>query len=582
MKRHITILLLLAWMQSNAQTNNEVVGDDAATGITTGDNNAIVGDFAGFLLTAGSRNVMLGYQAGRSTELRDGNIFIGTDAGFDNNSGGSTARAVRNTFIGYQAGRLNSIGNDNLFIGTEAGENNTEGNDNTFIGEEAGADNTTGSRNVFIGEDAGFNNTTASSNLFIGQKTGLNTTTGEGNTFIGGDDISPLNEPIYGQTYVVASDNVSAGNNNRTGNYNTYVGAGAGKDSGDASANTFIGYSSGSATEFSSESTFVGAFAGGDNGRTNDIGIAIRNNYFGFAAGNENRSGSDNVGIGYEADFEEIGNGNSRNMRNVFIGSNSLINRANDAVVLGYSSTIDNDADQSVGIGSQIIVSGQRSIGIGYDTDIASTADDAVGIGHQVNVDGLHAVVLGAASVATAENSIAIGYQASANIANSTVIGNSATTSIGGVVNWTATSDGRYKTNVLENVVGLDFINRLRPVTYQYDTQKLHQWNASNTYSLQTALATKSQIRYSGFLAQEVETAAQSINYDFSGVDRPQHENGIYGLRYAEFVVPLVKAAQELIDQLDKSEAEHDYLKAKTEEVDDLEDRIKRLEEKNQ
>jgi len=44
----------------------------------------------------------------------------------------------------------------------------------------------------------------------------------------------------------------------------------------------------------------------------------------------------------------------------------------------------------------------------------------------------------------------------------------------------------------------------------------------------------------------EVEATAMSIGYDFRGVDRSGVENGgHYGLRYAEFVVPLVKALQE-------------------------------------
>jgi hypothetical protein len=47
-------------------------------------------------------------------------------------------------------------------------------------------------------------------------------------------------------------------------------------------------------------------------------------------------------------------------------------------------------------------------------------------------------------------------------------------------------------------------------------------------------------------VAQEVEEAAKKINYEFSGVDAPKSKDGIYGLRYAEFIVPLVKSVQEL------------------------------------
>ncbi len=39
------------------------------------------------------------------------------------------------------------------------------------------------------------------------------------------------------------------------------------------------------------------------------------------------------------------------------------------------------------------------------------------------------------------------------------------------------------------------------------------------------------------------------MNYDFSGVDAAKNDKDLYGLRYAEFVVPLVKAVQELSQQ---------------------------------
>jgi hypothetical protein len=50
--------------------------------------------------------------------------------------------------------------------------------------------------------------------------------------------------------------------------------------------------------------------------------------------------------------------------------------------------------------------------------------------------------------------------------------------------------------------------------------------------------------KMTGFIAQEVEQAANEIEYDFSGVDAPKNDD-LYGLRYVEFVVPLVKAVQE-------------------------------------
>jgi hypothetical protein len=57
-----------------------------------------------------------------------------------------------------------------------------------------------------------------------------------------------------------------------------------------------------------------------------------------------------------------------------------------------------------------------------------------------------------------------------------------------------------------------------------------------------------------------VEAAAKSIGYDFSGVDAPQNPDGHYGLRYAEFVVPLVKAVQEQQSIIDNQQKQIEAL----------------------
>ena len=70
-------------------------------------------------------------------------------------------------------------------------------------------------------------------------------------------------------------------------------------------------------------------------------------------------------------------------------------------------------------------------------------------------------------------------------------------------------------------------------------------------------------MRFSGFLAQEVEKAAKEVGYDFSGVDKPQDANGMWALRYAEFTVPLVKAVQEQQELIKALQKEIEILKSK-------------------
>ncbi len=73
---------------------------------------------------------------------------------------------------------------------------------------------------------------------------------------------------------------------------------------------------------------------------------------------------------------------------------------------------------------------------------------------------------------------------------------------------------------------------------------------------MKQAISDKKQVVYTGFVAQDVYQAAQSVGYNFSGVDKPKDDQqSFYGLRYGDFVVPLVKAVQELSAQVDSLQA---------------------------
>jgi hypothetical protein len=164
-------------------------------------------------------------------------------------------------------------------------------------------------------------------------------------------------------------------------------------------------------------------------------------------------------------------------------------------------------------------------------------------------------------------NTTAVGYNSLGSADNQVRIGNDEVTSIGGYAGWTNISDGRVKKNIKANVPGLSFINKLNPVTYNLDLYaadkiiqrpvikdkdgKTIQKSAEQLASRKA----KEAIVYTGFVAQDVEKAAKSLNYDFSGVDAAKNDKDLYGLRYAEFVVPLVKAVQELSKMNDKKDS---------------------------
>jgi hypothetical protein len=174
-----------------------------------------------------------------------------------------------------------------------------------------------------------------------------------------------------------------------------------------------------------------------------------------------------------------------------------------------------------------------------YNTFIGSNAN--------ASIDGLY-------------NTVALGSSATVTAPNQVRIGNNYTTSIGGYTTWTNISDGRVKRNIRENVPGLNFINKLKPVTYNLDLDAADKIMAiaeekgvdgkTTTRQLSktdiAARQAKQQEVYTGFIAQDVEKAARELKYNFSGVDAAKHEKDLYGLRYSDFVVPLVKAVQEL------------------------------------
>jgi hypothetical protein len=165
-------------------------------------------------------------------------------------------------------------------------------------------------------------------------------------------------------------------------------------------------------------------------------------------------------------------------------------------------------------------------------------------------------------------NTGAFGSGATVTSSNTIRIGNTAITQIGGQVAWSNLSDGRFKTNVVASVPGLEFILKLRPVTFNWDIQKLDAFTGKNDSvyrnnpELQKAREEKEAIVCTGFIAQDVEEAANACGYDFSGVIKPPNEKTPYNLSYAEFVVPLVKAVQELSRQNEEMKKEIVQLKA--------------------
>ncbi len=403
---------------------------------------------------------------------------------------------------------------------------------NIFVGWAAGAFNTTGTQNTFVGPGAGFANTTGSNNSFIGYGTGVANTTASDNTFLG----------------------YNSGTANTTGNHNSFGGSKSGEVNTTGSGNTFFGYASGS-----DNTTGYGNTAYGDSSlpvlTTGHWNVAI--GYHSLKA----CTGDGNVGVGREALLS-----NTTGTSNTGIGTSALYKNTtgveNTGVgILALGENIDGWFNTALGdqallkntYGWGSTASGGAALWNNTTGDY-NTANGYLALFENTTLDyntalGYYAFYAGSAYT----NSTALGYSATISASNQVRVGDpTSTSSIGGRVGWTNLSDSRFKKEVKETVPGLSFITKLRPVTYYMDLDKLSEFlHTPDSIRLKEGEALSAKSLETGFIAQEVEKVANEIGYDFNGVDKPKNENDYYGLRYGTFVVPLVKAVQELSATVD-------------------------------
>jgi trimeric autotransporter adhesin len=464
------------------------------------------------------------------------------------------------------------------------------GTANTATGTQALNSCTSCYENVADGYQALYSCTTCNSNVAVGFQALYAATTGSDNTAVGWAALS-INSSGVGN----AAFGNAALESNTSGSNNTALGSSA-LSGGSGSNNTAVG-----------SQAFLNA---GAEAYSTAVGTG--------AMSQSHASTGYNVAIGYDALFglyAQGQTGGNTGAYNVAAGANALKNNTTGAynAAYGYEALIQNSSGNfnivSGPLGGYANTTGEFLVGSGFAALYSNTTGSGnTGIGTEAlfsNTTGSNNTALGCnASTASGAltNAMALGYTATVSSSNQVVVGNSSVTSIGGYANWTNFSDGRYKKNIQHNVPGLAFINKLNPVTYTLDIAgieaKLHEGQPSlpasvagaggvpgggvpgggmpgggmpggHTSSLEDpvmkqAMQEKSAVTYTGFVAQEVEKAADSLGFVFSGVDKPKDINqSFYGLRYGDFVPALVKAVQELSAGSDKKDSALNALQAK-------------------
>ena len=280
----------------------------------------------------------------------------------------------------------------------------------------------------------------------------------------------------------------------------------------------------------------------------NGPGGVITNTAIGLAALQYNTIGGDNIAIGITALYS-----NTEGWNNTAIGVSALqyntIGGDNTAIgvsALSYNTT--GGDNTAIGVSA-----------LSYNTTGGGNLDysNCSGLGNDTRVSG----------------------------SNQVQLGNSYTTTYcyGAVQN---RSDSRDKTDITDTVLGLNFINKLRPVDFKWDMRDFY---FNNVEVIETIEVQKTRIvegveetyttteekkvsklvpvekdgsraknrKHHGIIAQEVKVVMDELGVDFAGYQDHSVNGGldVLSIGYEEFIAPLIKAIQELTVRVQELEA---------------------------
>jgi trimeric autotransporter adhesin len=418
-----------------------------------------------------------------------------------------------------QSGLLNSS-SGNTTWGVGSLNSNTSGYHNTSIGNQTLYSNKTGFENTAVGYQALYSNTGDQGQGFGNTAVGYNSlyanTIGYENTATGWNSMSGNTTGQYN-----TANGYQALQLNQTGWYNTALGQQS-LWSNKASGNTATGYQS------------LYSYTTGSNNTANG--------YYALYGTFGNSTASNNTALGAMAMFQ-TGTGSN----NTACGENALSTNisGSDNTVLGYNA-------------------GSGTSGVNFN-QCTFIGDNSTPTHSRTNVTMLGYGI--ADGQCTADNQL--------------LLGNTSVTQIRAqIAGITAYSDKRFKTNIKENVAGLNFIMKLKPVTYNVRPKQLHRiWGTADSLISKMDFSDAEKQTQIGFIAQEVEKAAKECGFTFPGIDIPQNDKEVYSLRYVDFIMPMVKALQEMNESLKNNvqilKSENANLKAEIESQKEDIDKIK-------
>lgn len=247
--------------------------------------------------------------------------------------------------------------------------------------------------------------------------------------------------------------------------------------------------------------------------------------------------------------------------QNVAIGDNALqggqTSNGDDNIAIGtYAMSGWTTADDNIAIGYRAgatIDDGDKNICIGYEADITETnAQNQIAIGHSTVTTGQYGIAIG-------DNISAAGNDAVMGKSGATI-----TVDFDASGTWAQSSDIRKKRNIKDDNLGLTFINDLNTKTYQWRPAKEHPEEWGNFIDKEDGTREYSDINTGvvmhGLIAQDVKEAMDKAGCNTFGGWK-EDGNGQQEVSKAMFVIPLIKAVQELSAKIDTMQTEINNLK---------------------
>lgn len=247
-----------------------------------------------------------------------------------------------------------------------------------------------------------------------------------------------------------------------------------------------------------------------------------------------------------------IGNGKGNFSTNTATGGGALFSNTtgtdntangNGALVLNTTG-VNNAALGSVSLASNTTGINNTAIGMGalysavsLNNNTAIGKDALAGNTLYSNCSGL-----GADTVVSANNQVQLGNYLTTTYVYGTVQNR---------------SDLRDKAEVRDTVLGLDFINELRPVDYKWDMREDYRTEINSQLSELTHDGTHTRSRFHhGLIAQEVQDVIEASGVDFGGFQDHKVGGGddVLSIGYDELIAPMIKAIQELTARINALE----------------------------